>query len=302
MRVGYPCINRTLECSGNKTFRLASYSEDRLVETVENNLKCLKRMLEFNAENDILFFRITSDLVPFASHEINDHDWQEHFEDEFLEIGQYIQKNQIRISMHPDQFIVLNSGKERVWRNSVSELDYHADVLDAMGLPLSAKIQLHVGGVYGDKEKSMDRFVSRYEELDEKIKRRLVIENDDVSYALGDCLEISSQCGVPILYDHLHHQVNDSGEDLKDALDRVSNTWGKSDGIPMVDYSSQEEGERSGRHAESIDMDDFRRFIEGSKPYDFDVMLEIKDKEKSALKAVEELKRDERVINTGRSE
>ena len=294
MRVGYPCINRTLECSGNKTFRLASYSEKRLIDTVDNNLRCLQKMLEFNVEHGIFFFRITSDLVPFASHEINEYDWQGYFRDLFEDIGDLIQQNKIRISMHPDQFIVLNSNKERVWRNSVSELDYHADVLDAMRLPLSAKIQLHVGGVYGDKDKSMERFVSRYEGLDKKIKRRLVIENDDVSYTLSDCLEISWSCGVPILYDHFHHQVNNSGESLEVAMEEVSKTWGKRDGIPMVDYSSQQEGEKSGKHAESIDIEDFRSFIEGSKPYDFDVMLEIKDKEKSALKAVEELKRDER--------
>lgn len=297
MRVGYPCVNKSVDCSGSRTFRLASYSEERLVETIEKNLDCLKKMLKFNVERDILFFRISSDLVPFASHEINDHDWQGHFRDQFKDIGEYIEENQIRISMHPDQFIVLNSDKERVWRNSVSEMDYHAEVLDAMRLPLSAKIQLHVGGVYGDKEKSMERFVSRYERLDEKIKDRLVIENDDVSYTLGDCLEISKKCGVPILYDHFHHRVNNSGESLQDALEKVSKTWGQEDGIPMVDYSSQEEGERSGKHTERIDIEDFRSFIEGSRPYDFDVMLEIKDKEKSALKAVEELKRDERFFD-----
>lgn len=294
MRVGYPCINRTLECRGNSTFRLDSYSEDRLIETVENNLRCLKKMLKFNVERDIFFFRITSDLVPFASHEVNDHDWQGRFKDRFREIGEYIKENNIRISMHPDQFIVLNSKKERVWRDSTSELDYHADVLDAMGLPLSAKIQLHVGGVYGNKEKSMERFISRYNELDDKIRERLVIENDDVSYTLQDCLKISSECGVPVLFDHFHHQLNSSGESLQDALERVSKTWKKQDGIPMTDYSSQQEGEKTGKHAESIDMEDFRNFLEMSRPYDFDVMFEIKDKEKSALKALEDLKNDER--------
>ncbi len=294
MRVGYPCINRTVECRGNKTFRLDSYSEERLIETVENNLNCLQRMLEFNVERDILFFRIISDLVPFASHEINDYDWQGHFDERFLDLGRYIKENGIRISMHPDQFIVLNSDKERVWRNSVSELEYHADVLDSMGLPDSAKIQLHVGGVYGDKKKSMDRFVSRYERLEEKMKRRLVIENDDVSYSLKNCLEINQGCGVPVLYDHLHHRVNDSGETLQEALEKVSKTWEKEDGIPMVDYSSQEPGGKRGKHVETIDMDDFKGFIEGSRPHDFDVMLEIKDKEKSALKAVRRLREDKR--------
>jgi UV DNA damage endonuclease len=99
---------------------------------------------------------------------------------------------------------------------------------------------------------------------------------------------------IPVLFDHFHHQVNDSGEDLKEALAASSKTWKKNDGIPMIDYSSQELNEKPGKHVESIDIQDFNDFIENSKPYDFDIMLEIKDKEKSALKAVNIVKDDVR--------
>ncbi|MBS3789923.1 MAG: UV DNA damage repair endonuclease UvsE [Candidatus Thermoplasmatota archaeon] len=294
MKVGYPCINRSMECRGNKTFRLDSYSEDRLIETVQNNLNCLEEMLKFNIEHDIYFFRITSDLIPFASHEVNDHDWQSHFRNEFQKIGNFIKDNHIRISMHPDQFIVLNSKKEDVVKRSIEELRYHADVLDLFGLDSTAKIQLHVGGVYGDKDKSKRRFVKRFQRLDEKIKRRLVIENDDTSYSLKDCLDIHHHSGVPVLFDNLHHRVNSSGEGLEKALEKSNNTWSEKDGIPMVDYSSQEANKKEGKHAETIDKNDFRDFIELSRPHDFDLMLEIKDKEKSALKAVDILSKDER--------
>ncbi|MEF8874679.1 MAG: hypothetical protein V5A88_08445 [Candidatus Thermoplasmatota archaeon] len=101
MKVGYPCINRSLECRGNKTFRLKSCSEDRLIETVGNNLDCLRRMLKYNIDQDMYFFRITSDLVPFASHEVNDYDWKSHFKDGFQKVGKLIRKNDIRISMGP---------------------------------------------------------------------------------------------------------------------------------------------------------------------------------------------------------
>jgi len=294
MKIGYPCINWSMDCRGNKTFRLKSYSEERLIDTVENNLDCLEEMLRYNIEHDMLFFRITSDLVPFASHKINEFDWQSYFEERFGEIGKLINKNDIRISMHPDQFIVLNSTKDDVVERSIAELDYHADVLDLLGLDSTHKIQLHVGGVYGDKRKSKDRFVRRYEQLDEKIKKRLVIENDDKSYTLKDCLDINEMCGIPILFDTFHHQVNNSGEEISEALGMVSKTWDKKDGLPMIDYSSQEPDEKDGKHAESVDEEDFREFINSSKPYDFDMMLEIKDKEKSALKAVKILKKDSR--------
>jgi len=294
MKVGYPCINWSIDCRGNKTFRLKSYSEENLIDIVENNLNCLEEMLRFNIKNDMLFFRITSELVPFASHEINKFDWQSYFEDKFKRISKIIDENNIRISMHPDQFIVLNSNKEKVVDNSIAELNYHADVLDLLNLDASHKIQLHVGGVYGEKQRSKERFVERYKRLDNKIKRRLVIENDDTSYTLRDCLEINDNCGIPVLFDNFHHQVNDSGEVLNEALELISKTWRERDGIPMVDYSSQEPGEKDGRHAETIDIEDFKRFISGSKPVDFDVMLEIKDKEKSAKKALKILRKDNR--------
>jgi len=286
MKIGYPCINRSLDCKGNRTFRLKSYSEERLIETVEENLECLQKMLEFNIERDLYFFRITSDLVPFASHEVNDFDWRAHFERRFKKIGKIIEENDIRINMHPDQFIVLNSNKEDVYKNSVEELRYHAEVLDSLGLDKSAKIQLHVGGVYDDKEKSMERFTERYLDLEDSIRNRLVIENDERSYSISDCLKIAEDTGVPLVVDYLHHKIKNEGRSFEDMIFRVSETWSEDDGKMMVDYSEQAKGEKEGRHAETLHEENFTNFLEKTKDHAFDLMLEIKDKEKSALKAL----------------
>jgi UV DNA damage endonuclease len=159
-------------------------------------------------------------------------------------------------------------------------------VLDLMELPANAKVQVHVGGVYGDKPAAMARFVAGYRALPPSVRRRLVIENDDRSYTVGDCLEVSRQCGVPVLFDVFHHRVNCSGESVAEALERCAATWGRRDGPPMVDYSSQEPGQRRGRHAEHIARQDFRRFLVQARGVECDVMLEIKDKEKSALAAL----------------
>ena len=129
MKIGYPCINNTLKCTTNSTFRLASYSEENLKSKIENNLNCLKKVLEFNKENNIKFFRISSDLIPFASHEINKFDWQGHFKKEFQEIGNFIKEHNFRISMHPDQFVLINSPNKEIVKRSVDELNYHCDVL-----------------------------------------------------------------------------------------------------------------------------------------------------------------------------
>ena len=294
MRIGYPCINLTIGCKGNRTFRLKSYSEEQLIGTVRNNLDCLLTMLRFNVEHNILFFRITSDLIPFASHPVCDFDWLTHFKQDFRAIGSYIIAHNIRISMHPGQFTVLNSPNEGVLEASVKELEYHVQVLDAMGLDQSAKIQLHVGGVYGNKEESIRRFIGRYDRLQNRIRRRLVIENDDRHYSIRDCLRIHTQTLIPVLFDSLHHELNNAGETLKDVFELVVPTWSQEDGLPMVDYSNTRTYLQRIKHAESIDLQHFRQFIVQTRPFDYDVMLEIKDKEKSALKALEEVRSDDR--------
>ena len=296
MRIGYPCINTTIGCKSNRTFRLKSYSEERLIETVENNLGCLIKILRFNVKHNILFFRITSDLIPFASHSICQFNWQQYFEKRFNSIGDFIRNHSMRISMHPDQFTLINPVDNRVFENSVRELTYHAEVLDLMKLDTSAKIQIHVGGVYGDKGKSMKRFVERFEKLDEIIKRRLVIENDERRHGLEDCLQISAETGIPVLFDVLHHEVNNSGETMIEAFQLFTRTWKEKDGLPMVDYGSQQEGSLKGKHRKSISSERFRNFLEETKPFDFDIMLEIKDKEKSALKAIEIASQDDRFL------
>jgi len=254
------------------------------------------KILRFNVRHNLLFFRITSDLVPFASHPICRFSWQEHFEEHFESIGDFIQGNSMRVSMHPDPFIVINSLANKVFENSVRELAYHVQVLGLMELDTTAKVQIHIGGIYGDKERSMKRFVDRFERLDEAIRRRLVIENDDKRYTLHDCLQINEETGIPVLFDVFHHELNNSGETTRQAFELFTRTWKEDDSLPMVDYSSQRENSLKGKHIKSIDLQHFRSFLDETKPFDFDVMLEIKDKEKSALEALKVASRDDRFL------
>jgi UV DNA damage endonuclease len=258
-------------------------------ETITSNLACLQETLRYNVEKNMLFFRITSDLIPFASHEVCSCKWQVIFSDTFREIGRYIRENNFRISMHPDQFVLINSLDEKIFHNSLRELSYHAEVLDLLGLDRTAKIQIHVGGVYRDKERSMKRFMERYQTLPKKIQDRLVIENDERLYSISDCMEIYRHTDVPVLFDAFHFSCNNSGERLRDAFEKAAGTWSARDGIPMVDYSSQQKGKKTGTHAQSISMGDFKDFLKETGGLDFDIMLEIKDKEKSALKAINEI-------------
>ncbi|GAB3821858.1 UV DNA damage repair endonuclease UvsE [Pontibacter rugosus] len=289
MKIGYPCINQTLDCSSSRTFRLASYTEERLIETVEQNLACLRRILEYNVQHGLYFFRLSSDLVPFASHEINKYNWQEHFKLTFRRLGAYIKNNNIRISMHPDQFVVLNSPKEETVRNSIAELVYQGSILDLMELDTTAKLQIHGGGAYGDKPSAIQRFAEVYHTmLPDAVKARLCVENDDRTYSLQDCLQLHELTGMPIIFDNFHHECVNNGEPMREAVQTAAATWQPDrDGILMMDYSSQAIGERKGKHTTSIHEQLFHDFMAETEGLDMDIMLEIKDKEESARKALE---------------
>ncbi len=286
MKIGYPCINNSVKCTANSTFRLANYSEKNLREKVKSNLQCLKKILEWNVDNGIFFFRIGSGLVPFASHSICKFNWKEHFKKEFSEIGDFIKKNKTRISMHPDQFVLLNAKDKKIVKNSIKEIEYHCEVLDALGLEKKAKVQIHVGGVYGNKKQAVERFINEYNKLPAKIKKRLCIENDHKLFSLKDCIEIHKKTAIPIIFDVFHHKCLNNRENLKDAIMMAAKTWKPKDGVLMVDYSSQKKGAAKGSHAEHIDEKDFKSFLKAASGIKLDAMLEIKDKEKSCLKAL----------------
>ncbi|MCX8205810.1 MAG: UV DNA damage repair endonuclease UvsE [Candidatus Micrarchaeota archaeon] len=291
MNIGYPCINTRIGCTANTTFRLASYSHEKMRQCVSNNISCLWRILQFNLASRLMFFRISSDIVPFASHPVCDYAWEKLHRKELRRIGKLILESGMRISMHPDQFVLLNSPDKGIVGRSVAELEYHAKVLDVMGLRRDAKIQIHVGGVYGNKWRAIDRFCDVYFSLPVSVCRRLVIENDDRLYSLKDCLEVHGRTGIPVLFDSFHHTCLNNGESVRTALKEAADTWGDGDGRLMVDYSEQEKGSRPGTHASHIDVRRFSKFIREARPLDFDIMLEIKDKEVSALKAKDVLAR-----------
>lgn len=280
MMIGYACINTSINCSSSRAFRLKNYSKERLVKTVNSNLNCLKRILEWNNDHGIKFFRVSSQLVPFASHPVCKFDWQDYFKKQFKEIGSYVKGNNLRLSMHPDQFVVINSNKPLVVERSINELIYHCEVLDLMGLDSTNKIVIHAGGVYGDKEGSIKRFKKIHSGLPSNLMKRLIVENDEKSYDVKDCLNLR----LPVIVDTLHHKLNNNGEPIKEVIKLASGTWRKTDGRQIIHYSEQRPGASPGAHSQTISVKKFMNFYEKIKELDLNIMIEVKDKEQSVIK------------------
>ncbi len=292
LRLGYACVNHALGNEGrsDRTCRLANATPERLEELSQSNLKGLRRVLAWNAQNDFRVFRMSSDLIPFASHPETQWGWREALAAELRQVGHDAHNYGMRLTMHPGQYTVLNSSKPNVVTSAIAELSYHADLMDLMGLPLSSKIILHVGGVYGDKHRAKRQFRESFADLPDNVQSRLVLENDERNYGAEDVIELCSALEVPMIFDDLHHRAYAGEPPSQTLLADILETWDNQvDGRPKLHFSSQRPQARAGAHADSVDAEEFRRFVETLPTTEVDVMLEAKAKENALFDLVRDL-------------
>jgi len=285
-RLGYACIALGSTATTNRTCRLTNATPERLRELIALNLGGLAEVLHYNTRLNIRFFRVSSMIVPFASHPINTIPWWEEFADELADIGRYAISQRMRLSMHPGQHTVLSSPRVEVVDAAIRDLVYHARFLGALGLNREHKIVVHAGGTYGDRAKAVDRFVEAFERLSGATAERLVLENDERSYSAEAVLGISARTGIPVVFDALHDRVLSSpgSADRPSLLAECFRTWHASDGPPIVHFSSQDPGKQPGAHAEWIDPAEFLAFAQDTGPTWTDCMLEAKGKELALLR------------------
>lgn len=287
MNIGYACLTVGVYGTKQRTCMMKNATPDVLISLIQSNLESLDKILDYNKQNHIKLFRISSDIIPFGSHPVNRVKWWEIFSENLNAIGRKAKTHGIRLSMHPGQYTVLNSPNEEVVERAVEDLRYHARFLDAIGLGKEHKIILHIGGIYGDKNEAIKRFVQNYRRLDENIRRRLVIENDDRQYSISDVLSIGKSEGIPVVFDNLHHQVNpDVTCSETEWITACAATWKQSDGPQKLHYSQQNEGKRSGSHSATLAVDSFLQFYKSISQQELDIMVEVKDKNLSALKCI----------------
>lgn len=288
MNIGYACLTVGVPYTDFKTCTMKNASEDNLRNIITENLFSLEKIIDYNIENKIKLFRISSDIIPFGSSPVNTLEWWEEFKNQLTEIGDRIKNAGMRVSMHPGQYTVLNSTDQDVVERAVDDLDYHCLFLDSLGVDSKNKIILHVGGAYGDKESASERFIENFYSLSENIKSRLVLENDERSFNICDVLKIAGKINIPVIFDNLHNEVNPCMEEASDLfwIKKSRETWKEKDGVQKIHYSQQDPDRKKGAHSKTTSLPEFLEYI-GDIPFDeIDIMLEVKDKNLSTIKCL----------------
>ena len=295
MNLGYACINMELNArkgvdrvTTNRSMIKKTFQEkglDYASDLIIQNVVDLNEIIDWNEQNNIKFFRMSSDIFPWASEYYQDWDSVPHID--FIKMwlenaGLKAKEYGHRITSHPGPFNVLVSPNENVVQNTITDLTIHADIFDFMGLSRTPynKLNIHCNGVYGDKQSAMDRFCKNFERLPDSVKSRLTVENDDKAsmYSVKDLMYIHGRIGIPIVFDYHHHKFCTGDLSEQQALELAMSTW--PDGIvPVVHYSESkaehqlDESIRPQAHSDLINKlpDTYGNIV--------DIMVEAKHKE-----------------------
>ena len=301
MNIGYACINMQLLypqkyggkekgvkpiTTGRSMIKRTFLSKgvDYASELALANTMDLDKIIDWNILNGYNFFRITSELAPWKSeYEWNDLKDIERIKMYLHSAGVKAKSHNLRITSHPGPFNVLTSPHPHVVDNCITDLTIHGDVFDMLGLTRTPynKINIHIGGAYGDKESAMERFCKSFERLPDSVKSRLTVENDDKAsmYSVKDLYEgVYKRIGIPIVFDYHHHKFCTGDLSEQQALEMAISTW--PEGItPATHYS---ESRRDEQKDETIRVQAHSDYVyDKIETYgnEIDVMVEAKAKE-----------------------
>tara|TARA_B100000900_G_scaffold12397_1_gene9994 strand:+ start:8722 stop:9678 length:957 start_codon:yes stop_codon:yes gene_type:complete len=303
---GYACINMQLsnpqDFGGKAKDRITTNRsmikktfQDRGIEYASSlsllNVLDLQKILEWNVQHGIKFFRLSSNVFPWASeYQLQDMPDYEAIWEACEQAGNYARQHGIRLTSHPGPFNKLASPNEKVFQNTKRDLEIHGEFFDMLGLPRNhyAKINIHVGAAYGNKPVALDTFVKNFERLPASVTSRLTVENDDRPslYSTQELYDgVYSRTDIPIVFDYHHHVFCQGDLTEQQALELAISTWG--DIKPVVHYSESRAVEQNDDKIRPHAHSDFVNGPVDDYGYDLDVMIEAKAKELALLKLKE---------------
>ena len=309
MNLGYACINMQLSypqkyggkekgvrpiTTGRSMIKRTFESKglDYASELTKQNARDLNQIIQWNVINGFNFFRITSGLAPWKS----EYDWDDLKDIDEIKAylssaGWVANKHKLRITSHPGPFNVLTSPHQHVVDNCVNDLTMHGDVFDMINLSRTPfnKINIHIGGAYGDKPAAMERFCKNFELLPESVKSRLTVENDDKAsmYSVKELYNgVYKVIGVPIVFDYHHHKFCDGGLGEQEALELAISTW--PEGITPATHYSESRREEQGDDTIRVQAhSDYIYDKINTYGNDIDIMVEAKRKELAVARYLE---------------
>ena len=287
INLGYVSIATCLDVTTSTTLTYTEFCKNKdynkLDSIIKSNLEALSNIIDYNIKNNIHFYRLTSKLIPLATKV--KFDYIKKYKKYYDEIGKKIEKNNIRIDVHPDQFCVLNSTKKEVLDNSFEILKYHYNILEALHIK-NKIIVLHVGSSVFGKTNSIKRFINNFNKLPIYIQKCIAIENDDKIYNVDDCLDLCNKLSIPFILDYHHHICNHINMNID--YEKILNTWTIK---PKMHFSSPKNKTKKDfrSHHDYIEPLDFINFI-NTLPFDVDIMLEAKAKDEALFRLTRQLK------------
>jgi len=290
--LGYACINMTLGKKGVTTNRgmiKRTFLQKGIPYASElsiQNVRDLIEIIKWNEQNNIKFFRMSSNMFPWSSeYPLSDLPHYNRIKNLLTGAGVLANKYGHRLTSHPGPFNVLVSPNEKVVKNTITDLSIHGEVFDLMGLSRTPynKINIHCNGVYGDKISAMDRFCKNFERLPESVQSRLTVENDDKAtmYSVKDLMYIHERIGIPIVFDYHHHKFCTGDLSEEEALKLAASTWG--DIKPVVHYSESKSLHENNDTIKPQAHSDYISETINTYGLDVDVMVEAKAKELTLL-------------------
>lgn len=261
----------------------------RAIEVGRKNLRATQRILYYNAAHGIRLYRMSSSLVPLATHPDVGIDVRSVYAEELRAIGAFAKEQDIRLTMHPNQFTLLN-GSDQVVEAALRDLEYHVALMDGMELDSAHKVNIHIGGVYGDKEKAVGKLYDNFPRVPEHVRKRLTFENDDKAYTAEETLAACERLGQPHMLDIHHDWCNPGDKTPIELLPRIVKTWGEA---PMKMHVSSPKDEHDFRaHSDMIDPERLLVFLKACKEFGLpriDVMVEAKQKDIACLQLAADL-------------
>lgn len=286
------------DASPSKTLTFTRYAAlpkeermEKLKSVTAQNLHHTKRILHYNIAHEIELYRLSSSLVPLATHPEVMWDFVTPFKNEWGELGRLIQQFKLRVSFHPNQFTLFTSPRNEVTRNAIKDMEYHYKMLEAMNVLETSIINIHIGGAYGDKTESISRFHLNLKQLPTNIKKQMTLENDDKTYDVSETLTACEKENIPMVLDYHHFMANKGEVDLSFYLERIFDTWSHTNLIPKVHISSPKSEQAYRSHSDYVSVDFVLPFFKIAKDLnrDFDIMIEAKQKNLAMHRLIEEL-------------